>query len=387
VTQGPCGDSCFARWYNLPLSALGIRLSNTETFIQAAGAWFLHSGIQTDSGGVARYYRSDAGKYARVSNEITGYTVSILLFLYERTSETPYLEAALRAARFLTRSAWDSRLGTFPFEHASNGDGGSALAYFFDCGIIVRALLSAWRISNEPEFRDAGIAGGRSMLSDFRARDAIHPILALPEKRPLPYEPRWSASPGCYQLKSALAWRELFEGTGDTTFLHAYESVVQRALETEEKFLPGETNLEKIMDRLHPYIYFLEGLVPLLDRSDCTAVFQKGLDRVSKYLTEIAPLFVRSDVCAQLLRARLYGESIAGIPLDVCAAEREASQASSFQAASDDPRLAGGFWFGRKANQPLPFVNPVSTAFCLQALALWEDRRNSSFEARRQPLI
>ena len=42
---------------------------------------------------------------------------------------------------------------------------------------------------------------------------------------------------------------------------------------------------------------------------------------------------------------------------------------------------------GARASQALPFVNPVSTAFCLQALALWEDRRNSSFEARRQPLI
>jgi hypothetical protein len=361
-------------------------LSNTETFIQAAGAWFLHSGIQADGGGVARYYRSDIGKYAGVSTEITGYTVSTLLFLYERTEQTVYLEAALRAARFLTRKAWISRLGTFPFEHAPNGDG-TALAYFFDCGIIVRGLLSAWRISNEPEFRDAAIAGGRSMLADFRACDAIHPILALPEKRPVAYESRWSASPGCYQLKSALAWRELFDVTGDSAFLHAYESVVEKALQTEEEFLPGETNPEKIMDRLHAYTYFLEGLTPLLDRSDCAAAFGKGLGRVSKYLTEIAPLFVRSDVYAQLLRARLYGESIAGIPLDVCAAEHEASQASSFQAASNDPRLAGGFWFGRKANQALPFVNPVSTAFCLQALALWEDRRNSSFEARRQPLI
>ena len=382
-----CGDSSSARCYNQHLSALGIGLSNTETFIQAAGSWFLHSGIQADSGGVARYYRSDTDNYARVSTEITGYTVSILLFLYERTSETAYLEAALRAARFLTRRAWDSHLGTFPFERWSNGDGGPALAYFFDCGIIVCGLLSAWRISNEPEFLDTAIAGGRSMLSDFRARDAIHPILALPEKRPLAYEPRWSASPGCYQLKSALAWRELFEATGDATFLRAYESVVERALETEGEFLPGESNLEKIMDRLHAYTYFLEGLTPLLARSDCADAFGKGLVRVSKYLGEIAPLFVRSDVYAQLLRARLYGESIAGIPLDVCAAEHEASQASSFQAASDDRRLAGGFWFGRKANQALPFVNPVSTAFCLQALALWEDRRNSSFEARRQPLI
>ena len=362
-------------------------MSYSETFIQAAGAWFLNSGIQADSGGVARFYRSDAGKYARVSTEITGYTVSTLLFVYERTQQTAYLDAALRAARFLTRKAWDADLGTFPFEHSSNGDAGPALAYFFDCGIIVRGLLGAWRISREAEFREAAIAGGRSMLADFRATNAIHPILALPEKRPVEYEPRWSASPGCYQLKSALAWRELFEATGDTAFLRAYESLVETALENEQGFLPGETNLERVMDRLHPYIYFLEGLTPLLDRSDCVEVFRNGLVRAGKFLAEIAPLFVRSDVYAQLLRARLYGESIAGIPLDVRAAEHEAGQVSSFQVASDDPRMAGGFWFGRKANQATPFVNPVSTAFCVQALALWHDRGNSSLEARRHSLI
>ncbi len=47
--------------YNLILSA----------FLEHAGCWFLNSGIQEPDGGVARYYRSDAGRNAAVSNEIT----------------------------------------------------------------------------------------------------------------------------------------------------------------------------------------------------------------------------------------------------------------------------------------------------------------------------
>jgi len=184
---------------------LGIRLSDTEISLQKAGRWFLQSGIQEASGGVARYYRSDVGKNARVSTEITGYAVSALIYLHQRTGQAEYLEAALRAARFLTRNAWDARLGTFPFEHSVNGDRAPGRAYFFDCGIIVRGLLAAWRASKDTQFRDTAIAAGRAMLADFRGRDAIHPILSLPEKCPLAYEPRWSASPGCYQLKSALA--------------------------------------------------------------------------------------------------------------------------------------------------------------------------------------
>jgi hypothetical protein len=248
-------------------------------------------------------------------------------------------------------------------------------------------LLAAWRVSKDDEFRDTAIAAGRSMAADFRSRDAIHPILALPGKQPLAYETRWSARPGCYQLKSAMAWYELFEVTGEMEFLRAYEAAVDAALRDEHDFLPGESSREKVMDRLHAYLYFLEGLLPVLDRPDCAQAYRAGLDRVAAYLGEIAPLFVRSDVYAQLLRARLYGESLAGIPLDRAAAAQEAEQAASFQLDSPDIRVAGGFLFGRKSGELLPFVNPVSTVFCVQALTQWADRRNNAFEARRQALI
>jgi hypothetical protein len=341
-------------------------LSPTDTLIDAAGRWFLQSGIQEASGGVARYYRSDLRQNARVSTEITGYAVSALLFLHQRTRDSAYLEAGLRAARFLSRIAWDPQLGTFPFELSVNG--ASGFAYFFDCGIIARGLLYAWRVTEDPEFRDAAIAAGRAMLADFPGPCGIHPILALPEKQPVAWEPRWSASPGCYQLKSALAWWELFEVTGESAFLRAYESALEAALENDGEFLPGEADQERVMDRLHAYGYFLEGLLPVLDRPECAAALRNGVARAARYLREIAPVFARSDVYAQLLRLRLLSEDC-GVD-----AAYEAEQAASFQIHSSDARVSGGFLFGRKQGEDLPFVNPVSTAFCVQALALWNSR-------------
>jgi hypothetical protein len=353
-----------------------IFLALTDTLIEAAGRWFLKSGIQEAGGGVARYYRSDQRQNARVSTEITGYTVSTLFFLYQRTGDTAYLDAGLRGARFLTRAAWDARLGTFPFEYPVNGE--PAFAYFFDCGIIARGLLSAWRVTGDAEFLDAAIAAGHAMLSDFPAREGIHPILALPEKRALAWEPRWSASPGCYQLKSAMAWHDLFAVTGDTAFQHGYESALQAALENDAEFLPGDPDQHRVMDRLHPYTYFLEGLLPVLDRPECAAAFRNGLDRAARYLREIAPVFVRSDVYAQVLRARLLGAAHGVVRLDETAAAHEAEQAATFQVSEDksggDPRISGGFLFGSKYGLDMPFVNPVSTAFCVQALAIWDDR-------------
>jgi hypothetical protein len=358
-----------------------------DDLLNATGHWFLYSGIQEESGGVARYYRCDLAKNALVSTEITGYAVSILLFLHSRLGDTEYFESALRAARFLTRTAWEPKLAVFPFEHSTNGHGPSALAYFFDTGIIIRGLLAAWRVSPESELLDICIAAGRAMLTDFNAGDVIHPILALPHKRPVAHAPRWSAGAGCYQLKAALAWYELYEATGEIRFLRAYESALEKSLATEKTFLPGEADPDKIMDRLHAYTYFLEGLLPVLHYPDPARVFRDGISRTESYLHEIAPVFERSDVYAQLLRLRLYGESLGALPLDTVAAADEARHAIGFQLSSEDPHVSGGFSFGRKFGKCLPFVNPASSAFCAQALTLWADHKNNAMNADPQSLI
>lgn len=355
--------------------------------LRRAGGWFLRSGIQEPSGGVARYYRSDLRQNARVSTEITGYAVSALLFLAERTGDGSYTEAAVRAARFLTHAAWNPALATFPFEHSGNCDQPQPLAYFFDCGIIVRGLFAAWRATGDAEFLDTAVAAGRSMIADFQSQSAIHPILLLPDKRPLAYEPKWSASPGCYQLKSALAWQELFEETGDQRFRTAYEAALEGALAAEPAFLPGVADREKTMDRLHAYCYFLEGLLPCAARSDCAVTLAAGIAKTAQYLEEIAPVFERSDVYAQLLRVRLYAAHAGVVPLDEARASWEAAKAAEFQIADPETRSSGGFAFGRKGAAMLPFVNPVSTAFGLQALALWSDHQNGTLNARRQSLV
>ncbi len=375
------------KWNTLLATSRDFQLFSTDAAIQAAGRWFLRSGIQEQNGGVARYYRIDAGRNARVSTEITGYAVSTLLFLHRRTGQLEYLDSALRAARFLTRVAWEPRLCTFPFEHAVDGEPATQLAYFFDCGIIVRALLAAWRVTAEREFLEVATAAGRAMLADFRTPAAIHPILALPDKQPLAYQTRWSSAPGCYQLKSAMAWYDLFESTGDAEFLDAYEAAADQAVSTQQDFLPGSSDVDQVMDRLHAHAYFLEGLLPVVQRPDCAEVFRAGIARIAGYLDEIAPRFARSDVYAQLLRTRLCGERLGIVPLDQAAAWREAERLGAFQLHSEDTRIDGGFGFGSKQGELLPFANPVSTAFSLQSLAWWSDRNQNALETDRQALI
>jgi hypothetical protein len=351
--------------------------------LSRTGEWFLHSGIQQPDGGVARYYLVEEGRNLPASTEITGYAISAFVYLHSVTHDTRYLDRALSGARFLTR-AWDPASGTMPFEIAP-----AAFSYFFDCGVIVRGLLSVWRATGEQEFLDTAVATGQSMARDFASEAGdFHPILALPGKTPLARDPlRWSRTATCYQLKSAMAWWDLFEATGDRCFVESYERVLEASLGSYADFLPGHPERPKVMDRLHAFCYFLEGLLPRAGEARCAAALRDGIGRAARHLRAIAPEFARSDVYAQLLRVRLYADWLGAVPLDRSAAESEAAQLAAFQAAGSDPRIDGGYWFGRGKSGPLPFVNPVSAAFAAQALELWEASRAGGAQAHRHLLI
>jgi hypothetical protein len=334
-----------------------------------AGHWFLHSGIQSSSGGVARFYRADLNKNKPVSTEITGYTASALVFLYRATQEEQYLERARLTARFLCDHAWDGPLCTFPFEHPSPSTDSHHHSYFFDCGIIIRGLLAVWKVTKEDRLLDMAVQASHGMLADFHSGSDFHPILELPAKQAVPRADHWSRMPGCYQTKSALAWWEVAEVTGETKLREAYLEILQASLLTCGSFLPGATEKMRVMDRLHPACYFLEAMYPMLHRADCAAAYRAMLASVACYLREIAPDFCRSDVYAQLLRARVYGAK--AVPVDVAAGNEEAALLAAFQVNSEDPRLDGGFLFGRRHGELIPHSNPVSTAFAAQALEAW----------------
>lgn len=312
---------------------------------------------------MARYHRTDTGRNLPVSTEITGYALSALVYLHGISGDARYFDAAGRAARFLTHCAWDRTARVMPFEIAP-----AEYAYFFDCGIIVRGLVAWWEAAREQEALDVAVATGEFMLRDFSTpRDGFHPILRLPSRAPLERDRmRWSRTTGCYQLKSAMGWWDLFEATGDARFRDPYERVLEESLATYRDFIPGHSERAKVMDRLHAFCYFLEGLLPrAATDARCAAALGEGIATAAHHLRDLAGEFARSDVFAQLLRARLYAAGCGAVPLDRAAAEWEASQLAGFQ--RDD----GGYWFGRKAGEWLPFSNPVSTAFAAQALECW----------------
>jgi len=349
-----------------------------------AGRWFLHSGIQEPSGGFSRYYRSEIQQNLPVSTEISAYAAKALLFLYRTTGEREYLDAARNTISFLINQAWDRTLNLFPYEHPSPTAESRCLTYFFDSGIIIRALVAYWQVEKDDRILDLATAAAHGMSAFWTGRD-YHAILTLPDRKPLTRNAQWSSAPGCYQAKSALAWWELAAITGDEKLKRQYLDVIESGMHTCRGFLAGANERLKVMDRLHAYSYFLEALSPQLDRADVVKTYQFVLNEAAEKLRELAPEFCRSDVYAQILRARVRASHV--IPVDTAAASEEAGALSGFQMESEDPRFDGGFLFGRRGGEPSPHVNPVSTTFAIQALEMWRAFQAGDAEACLQPPI
>jgi glycosyltransferase involved in cell wall biosynthesis len=359
-------------------------IESQNPLAQAVGNWLLHSGIEEKNGGVARYHLWDEHRNTPVSTEITGYCASALVFLYQRTADARYLDSALKKARVLAENAWDASTSAMPFEC----EGNPRYSYFFDNGIIVRGLLAVWRKRPDSHVLSVAMKCGESMYHDFYDGRDFNPILSLPDKKPLPRErARWSRHSGCYQLKAALAWQELWQATADERYRTWYRNLLHSSLASHLSFLPGSENEDLVMDRLHAYSYFLEGLLPAISDPLCQEAMQVGIDRVQSYAEQISPQFLRSDVLAQILRVRIFADRAGVVPVNQEEATREAGLIRTFQSDDSDVRLNGGFWFGRKHGKLQPFMNPVSTVFCYQALDMWERFKQGSSDFYWQELI
>jgi len=361
--------------------ALPFSASPTER----AARWLLRSEIQEASGGFARFRCRDTGSDAAVSTEITAYAVSALLWLYRTTGDCDCLSAASRAGAFLASRAWDKQSGCFLYELPERG--ASARAYFFDTGIVARAFLALWRTCGDPAHLELARSAAGSMTSHFPNGRGFHAILEVPTRRPADPNGRWSQSPGCYQLKAALAWRELSEQDDHPGHGSTFARTLQFALDDAAVFPLREPQRERMMDRLHAYCYYLEGLLGAARDPGAAGALARGIDRAAALFAQLSPDVERCDVSAQLLRLRVFAAALGIARMNESAAQAEAARISQYQIADTDPRSDGGFCFGRKGDEFLPHINPATTIFCLQALEFWRRYREGTFDPDWRALV
>src|SRR5271157_4856941 len=119
---------------------------------QLAGEWLLDSGICRPGFGVAEEYRTDGREYAPASKKATACYVGTLLWLFETRDEIRYIDRALTAAQYLSRSSRDMN------EHPSAPARGrmtfdvSSHRRLDEDSAVLQALVQSWQASQHSEF-------------------------------------------------------------------------------------------------------------------------------------------------------------------------------------------------------------------------------------------
>lgn len=340
--------------------------------IHAGLRWLAISGIQDQSGGVSEAFRSDESDYAAISTTSTGYYISAQLWS-QRFSGGTLPATASRAGRFLLERAFDMSGEMFPLRVEAD-EQQARLAYFLDCTIIVRSLVHLWNSTKDQVFLECAERCGLALHSRMPTVDgAFFPIYDLSSDRAYADAGSWRVEMEIPQLKGGLALLELHKATGRGEFEHDAVALRKWCMQRQESFLPGEVDDAKVIDRLHAYCLFLEGLLPAvaLD-ADAGRVLQFGILRVENYLDEFASHLQRCDVLAQILRLRLYADKLGVMELDYKRAEEEATAIVEFQTQSPDPKTDGGFALVRSTGRSQPHLDLTATVFALQALEMWD---------------
>ena len=349
--------------------------------------WLTRSGIQQTSGGVSRFYHTQASKYASVSTAATSYFICGLLQSSEIDPDAA-VERALGAGRFLMDDAFDDEVGLFRHEVVEEGEL-QPWSYLLDSTAGLRALIDLWKATQEPAYAEQAERCGIAIKEHLSRMDgSFFPVFDLGRQMPYEADEPWWQQPGVYHLKSALAFRLLAEAVGLYEFKAMSEDLLQWCLKRHEGFAEPEPTSEMTMSRLHAYCYFLEGLLPEAGLDpDASRALQFGILEIENLSQDVGHEFQRCDVLAQLLRLRLFADRLGIMELDYQQAGNEAAAIEEFQRQSSDPTIDGGFAFARKDSHLTPDGNTAATIFSLQALQMWEEASTGGFRRSWETLI
>lgn len=361
--------------------------------------WLTRSGIQDFSGGVARYYRTDERRYAKLSTATTGYFISGLLrcaaFGTEKEEETERApvpaepsEAALRAGKFLLDKSYDPSCEMF--FHEVDGDGsGKNYVYFLDAAAVIRAFIDLWKATRDKTYLDCAEKCAVGLKRNLLRMDgSFFPAFDLSRNMPYEADDPWWETAGVYHLKGGLIFRELAHITGLFEFDAMADDLKKWCLKRYESFVEPHPDAEHVMSHMHGYCYFLEGLLPEAGMDpDSSRALQFGILEVENFSQEIGHEFQRCDVLAQLLRLRLYADRLGIMELDYQQGEAEVAAIEEFQFQSTDPKIDGGFAFARKGGELVKNIDLSSTIFCIQALQMWEQAVHGGFRQTWEVLV
>jgi len=360
--------------------------------------WLSNSGIQNTSldpevhGSFSSWYEQDTRTYPFGYSEITGYLVTFMCYLWDRTQNRQYLQRAIMAGDWLLRTTHEPKGGfrcLIPL-HPSQFDFKRNQVYAFDNGIIVNGLTHLYRATKQEKYLASAVTAADWLVySAQKTSGAFHPIYQLDEERFFESDKEWSMCSGSYHAKIAIGLLNLYDLTGKEKYLNGATGVCDFALQTQEKTGRFITFPWRGGTNAHPHCYTAEALWSAgsyLQRADYLKASAHGvkwlldMQSMGGYIPRLykdgVPVYSeRVDAICQTLRLGILHLAGRDIPKKYRRGiEKLLALILKYQVDDEDPSVEGGFYFGRSSSgRKIPHVNSWVTAFAIQALQVRGD--------------
>lgn len=403
--------------------SLDYNKNELEGSIEKSKNWLIYSGIQNLNsnslevkGGFNSWYDLDKKDYFYTYSEISGYSLSMLLFLNSIEKNNLYLTRSILAAEWLLDKASHEKGGLktrYYFDRKNAPklyDFSGEVLHSFDNGIALSGLMDLYKNVNEERYLESGKKIGDFLVDIMQKKDGgFYASYNHKDKESKDTNEKWSTQSGSFHAKIALGLLKLYGITKDEKYREATIKLCNNSLKFQEDNGRFISYKEEKDTHLHPHCYSAEGLLysGLYFNDDS---YLKGAEKAVKWALDIQmdnggipsmyikndPIkYERSDVLAQVLRLGVIMTDLGMIDKKyIKNLDKLEKRLLSFKYNSKDIRSNGGFLYGydidyrnnleiNKKNH----LNTWCTMFALQSLVFYKGYLEENFHFDKDTLI
>lgn len=350
--------------------------------IERAKSWLLDSDIQNKDGFLAgsfnAWYDEKRKQYSYAYSEITGYAITMLLYLgrMETKLGAKAVARAGRAADWLIGKAYAEGMG---FQCRYYHDEKRFLPHIcsFDNGMCLNGLVNLYRVTGDRKYLEISKRIAGWLIGIMQKPDgSFYPKYDCVKKEYLESPNAWSGQSSSYHAKISIGLLNLAEAALDVTYKIAAQKICDWVVARQFKDGRFTTNACYDDTYLHPHCYTVEGLLTAglnLDSEDYMCAAADGaawltLARLGNGgLSNIYhnPEFSTDehvDSLAQAIRLWIFSG-------ECC--DKQIDRLLEFQCESNDPKADGGFYYGIEDGIMKKHINAHATMFALQAMSMW----------------
>lgn len=357
-----------------------INNSKIQNVIDKAVNWLLESGIQNDRGGVFAWYNADKKEYSFVYSEITGYAITLYLYLYKIKKDIVFLEKAKKCADWLINNAFYENKG-IRCRYFQKEEMFLNLLCSFDNGICLNGLCNLYAVTKNKIYFDFAKKIADLLVSMQKKDGSFYAKYDITNDKYFESFDSWSMHSGSFHNKIAISLLNFAKISNDLTYKVCAENVCRWSLSMQQKDGRFITNKKEKDTYMHPHCYSIEGLVSasliLAYKKEYIDNAISGLNWILNNQLENGGVPYnyndkffsdeRVDCLSQTIRLCMYLHKY----IDTSKIDKLICRLLEFQCNSDDEKTNGGFYYGQTDGKIINHVNTHATMFAIQALTMY----------------